>query len=251
MTEPTEPDRWLGGRLTLRQPPRGAHRAGTDAVLLARLFEPDRGAVVCDLGSATGAIGLAYAALNAGCHAVLVEKDETLAALARDNARENGLADRVRVIAADVLASGAERHAAGLSPGLADILVTNPPFFENGRHRPSPIAGKASAHTFSGAGLDAWLRTCADLLKPGGRLGLIHRADSLPDCLDALRNRFGDIAVRPIHSAPDRPAIRVLISAVQGSRGPFSLLPPLALHDATGRFTPEADALHRGEQLAL
>ncbi|MBK3409155.1 methyltransferase, partial [Methylobacterium sp. IIF1SW-B5] len=31
----SRPDHWLGGRLVLRQPARGGHRAGTDAVLLA------------------------------------------------------------------------------------------------------------------------------------------------------------------------------------------------------------------------
>ncbi|MCE4225239.1 methyltransferase [Methylobacterium sp. C25] len=249
MTEPTEPDRWLGGRLTLRQPPRGAHRAGTDAVLLARLFEPPPGAVICDLGAASGAVGLAYAALHPECRVVLVEKEERLAVLARENAAENGLAERVTVVEADVLAPGARRREAGLLPDMADILVTNPPFFEEGRHRPSPVAGKASAHTFAADGLEAWLRTCADILRPSGQLGLIHRADSLPDCLDAMRKRFGTITVRPIHAAPDRPAIRVLIGAVMGSRGPFSLLPPLVLHDASGRFTAEAEALHRGDLL--
>ncbi|GEP10879.1 tRNA1(Val) (adenine(37)-N6)-methyltransferase [Methylobacterium gnaphalii] len=247
MTGPADTDRWLGGRLTLRQPPRGGHRAGTDAVLLARLFDPPAGAVICDLGAATGAVGLAYAALHPDCRVVLVEKEEQLAALARQNAAENDLAERVAVIEADVLVPGAGRRAAGLLPDMADILVTNPPFFEAGRHRPSPIAEKASAHTFEDGALDGWLRTCADLLRPGGRLGLIHRADTLPDCLDAMGRRFGSIAVRPVQAAPDRPAIRVLIQAVKGSRGPFSLLAPLVLHDRSGRFTPDVEALHRGD----
>ncbi|MFD0938753.1 methyltransferase, partial [Methylobacterium trifolii] len=38
-----EPDGFLGGRLRLIQPPRGAHRAGTDAVFLARLVAPEAG----------------------------------------------------------------------------------------------------------------------------------------------------------------------------------------------------------------
>lgn len=247
MPDTVEPDLWLGGRLRLRQPPRGAHRAGTDAILLARLFAPEPNAVICDLGAATGAIGLAYAHANPSCRVVLVEREAELAALARDNARDNGLAERVAVIEADLLAPGAQRREAGLKADFADLLVTNPPFFDGTRHRPSPVAGKASAYTFSGEGLDQWLRVCADLLRPGGRLGLIHRADSLPECLDGLRNRFGAIAVRPVHAAAERPAIRVLLSAVKGSRAPFALLPPLILHDSSGQFTPEVEAIHRGE----
>lgn len=240
-------DLFLGGRLRLGQPARGAHRAGTDAVLLARLLTPVPGETVYDLGAATGAVGLAVARLSEGSRVVLVEREPALAALARENARENGLEARVDVIEADLLAPGTARRAAGLLPGSADAVLTNPPFFEAGRHRPSPVPGKASAHTFAEGGLEAWLRTCADLLRPGGRLGLIHRADALPALLDALRGRFGDCAVRPIHARAGRPAIRVLIAAVKGSRAPLRLLPPLVLQEEDGRFTPEAEALHRGE----
>lgn len=242
-----EPDAFLGGRLKLRQPPRGAHRAGTDAVLLARLLAPAPGITLYDLGAATGAVGLAVARLSEAGRVVLVERDPDLVALARENATANGLDARVAVIEADLLAPGAQRRAAGLEPNSADIVLTNPPFFEESAHRPSPVPQKASAHTFAAGGLGLWLRTCADLLRPGGRLGLIHRADALPACLDSLRGRFGDCAVRPVHGRADRPAIRVLIAAVKGSRAPFRLLPPLVLQEEAGRFTPEAEALHRGD----
>ncbi|MGU3359456.1 tRNA1(Val) (adenine(37)-N6)-methyltransferase [Methylobacterium sp. M6A4_1b] len=240
------PDLWLGGRLRLHQPPRGAHRAGTDAVLLAGLIAPDVGDVVCDVGAASGAVGLAVALRSPGCRAVLVEREPELVELARRNAEENGLAARATIIAADVLAPGTRRHAAGLLPGLADLLLTNPPFFEPGRHRASPIAAKASAHDLAEGGLDAWLRACVDLLRPQGRLGLIHRADHLPACLDALTGRFGAVAVRPVHARRDQPAIRILVSAVKGSRAPFRILPPVILHDETGEFTPDVAALNEG-----
>ena len=245
MTAAAEPDLFLGGALRLHQPPRGAHRAGTDAVLLARLIAPESGDTVYDLGAATGAVGLAAAHLSKECRVVLVERDPALAALARENAAANGLDARVSVIEADLLAPGAARRAAGLMPNAADLVLTNPPFFEGPGHRPSPDAGRAAAHAFPGeGGLEAWMRACADLARPDGRIGLIHRADALPACLDALKGRFGDCAVRPVHARADRPAIRVLISGRKGSRAPFRLLPPLVLQDADGRFTPEAAALH-------
>lgn len=242
-----EADPWLGGRLSLRQPPRGAHRAGTDAALLGRLLRPGAGAVVCDVGAGAGAVGLAVAVLSPDCRVILIERAPDLVALARRNAEANGLGDRVAAIEADVLAPEAARHAAGLAPRSADIVLTNPPFFEEGRHRPSPVPGKAAAHTLATGAFDGWIRACLDLLKPGGTLGLIHRADALPDCLAALRGRFGSISVRPVHAAAGRPAIRVLMTAVKGSRGPFVLRPPLVLCGAGGHASAESDALHRGE----
>jgi tRNA1(Val) A37 N6-methylase TrmN6 len=239
------PDAFLGGRLRLHQPPRGAHRAGTDAVLLARLVEPAPGERVCDVGAGTGAVGLARAALAPGVRATLVERDPDLAALARRNAAENGL--DARVIEADVLANAAGRRAAGLLPETFDLVLTNPPFLEAGRHRPSPDPGRAAAHTLAAGGLEPWVRACTAILRPGGRIGLIHRADALGGCLTVLGRRFGGISVRPVHARCGEAAIRVLIAGVKGSRAALTVRAPLVLHGADGRFTPEAEALHRGE----
>ena len=60
------PDAFLGGILRLHQPQRGAHRAGTDAVLLARWLAPAVGERLCDVGAGTGAVGLVCAALTPG-----------------------------------------------------------------------------------------------------------------------------------------------------------------------------------------
>ncbi|GEP05761.1 tRNA1(Val) (adenine(37)-N6)-methyltransferase [Methylobacterium oxalidis] len=251
MSATAEPDLVLGGRLRLHQPPRGSHRAGTDAVLLATLFRPRPGSVILDLGASSGLVGLACALRAPESRVVLVEREPALADLARRNIAENGLEDRVEVREADILAPAAVRREAGLVPDSADVVLTNPPFLEAGRHRPSPRDGKASAHSFEAGALEAWLRTCADVARPGGRLGLIHRADALPACLDALGNRFGSLRVRPVHARAERPAIRVLVAGTMGSRGPFRLLPPLVLEEADGRFTPENAALHRGEGAAM
>ncbi len=237
-----EPDAILGGRLKLLQPPKGAHRAGTDAILLAHWLSPAPGMAVCDLGSGPGVVGLACAVLQPGLRITLVERDPVLAALARENAILNAV--EAQVIEADILAPAGERLAAGLAPDSFDCVLTNPPFFEHGRYRPSPDPQRAAAHGFGADGLDKWLRTAASILRPGGQLGLVHRADALPRCLLGLDRRFGGVIVRPIHSRVGDPAIRVLIRAVKGSRAPFALVPPLVVHDAEGRFTPEVTALH-------
>lgn len=243
-----DPEPWLGGRLTLRQPPRGAHRAGTDAVLLAACAGARGGESACDLGAGTGAVGLAVARACPDMRVMLVERDPEAAGLARINAEENRLSHRVQVIEADVTAPGRERRAAGLLPDSVDLVLTNPPFFEPGRHRVSPVATRAAAHGFpEPGGLEAWLRTAADLLRPGGRLVMIHRADALPACLDALAGRFGAIQVVPVQPRAQAAAIRVLVSGIRGSRAPFVLAPALVLHGPDGRFTAPIEAMHRGE----
>jgi tRNA1(Val) A37 N6-methylase TrmN6 len=241
-------DTLLGGLVRLTQR-RDGHRAGTDAVLLAAAVEPSEGTVVTDLGAGTGAVGLMIAARARDATVLLVEREPELVELCRRNIELNAAGDRVRVIEADVLAPARLRHARGLHSASADIIVTNPPFLEEGRSRPSPDPRRAAAHHLPQDGLDRWIGCCADVLKPKGNLALIHRPDRLRECLDSLRRRFGSIALRPIHPHGAAPAVRVVITATKESRGPLRLLPALILHGADGRFTAEAEALHRGERV--
>ena len=74
---------------------------------------------------------------------------------------------------------------------------------------------------------------------------MIWRADGLAEVLAALAPAFGALAVLPVHPAADKPAIRILVTAVKASRAPLSLMPPLVLADASGRPTAAADALLR------
>ena len=127
-------DLFLGGRVTILQPARG-HRAGTDAVLLAAATAASPGERVIDVGAATGAVGLMIAAATKGLDLVLLEKDPDLAALCRENLLLNGVAGLVAN--ADLL-DPASRAGAGVAPETADVVVTNPPFFEAVSHTRSP-----------------------------------------------------------------------------------------------------------------
>jgi tRNA1(Val) A37 N6-methylase TrmN6 len=233
----------LGGRVSLVQPAKG-HRAGTDAVLLAASAPVKPGAVVVDVGAATGAVGLMVAAREKDAHFIFVERDPRLAELCSRNCLDNRVQEWV--VVADLL-DKASRQLAGLIPERADLVLTNPPFLEEGQARLSPDQGRAAAHALPVGGLEAWLKACTGLLKPKGQLVLIHRADRLAECLEGLNGRLGGIGLRFVHPNTDKPAIRVLISGIKGSRAPLQILPPLILNGPDGRFTPQAEALHLGE----
>src|SRR5512146_2679345 len=100
MDEITE-DAVLDGRVRLRQPAKG-YRAGVDAALLAAACDARPGERVVEAGCGAGAALLAAAVRRPGAWFTGLERDPATAALARRNAAENGLADRVEVIEADV-----------------------------------------------------------------------------------------------------------------------------------------------------
>lgn len=246
----TTEDAVLGGRLVLRQP-RGGHRVGHDAILLAAATAAEAGEHAVDFGAGVGAAGLALAARVPALSVTLAEIDPALAALATDNIRRNGFDDRVRAVALDVTAGARAFAAAALPPGSAARVLMNPPFNDRSTRNVSPDAGRRLAHV-SASGIAPWLRSAGRLLGGRGTVTLIWRADRLADLLAALAPGFGAVTVQPVHSRPDAPAIRVLIRAVKGSRAPLALLPGFILADAQGGPSAEAEAvLRHGAALPL
>ncbi|WP_342360507.1 tRNA1(Val) (adenine(37)-N6)-methyltransferase [Terrarubrum flagellatum] len=241
-----EPDALFGGKLLLRQAP-GGHRVGTDAVLLAAATPDIEAGLIVDLGCGVGAVGLAVALAAPATRVHLVDSDADALALAEENIALNGLSERVSALRADILGPQRARHAAGLGAGSAELVLTNPPYGSPEKSRSSPDARRAAAHVMPAGGLGAWIASAFDLLKPRGELLMIHRADALADALATFGERWGGLAVRPIHPRPDKPATRILLRAIKGARTPLSIAPPLILHRNDGHFTHEAEAIHRGE----
>lgn len=237
-------DAFLGGRLRLRQPLKG-HRAGHDAILLAAATDASAGQRVVEFGAGIGAAGLAVAS-RAKIDLILIEIDDGLAALASENAALNGIACRVVVL--DVAARADAFVAARLAPDSADHVLMNPPFNDAARHQPSPDKDRRTAHEAQSSTLETWVHAARRLLRPGGTLTLIWRADALSEILAALGRGFGGIAVLPVHPKSASPAIRVLVQAEKGSGAPLTLRPGLVLNGETGQPAPRAEKVLRGEE---
>lgn len=231
MTDPagefTE-DAFLGGRLRLRQPKSG-HRAGHDAMLLAAATSARSGDRVVDFGAGIGAAGLAVARRVAGIELVLVEIDEALAELARGNAASNAIPADVIVL--DVTSAADAFAASGLPPDSVDAVLMNPPFNDPVRHRASPDKARETAHVATAATLETWIHAARRILKSGGVLTLIWRADGLAEVLAAVDGGFGNLAILPVHGDAKKPAIRVLVRAVKGGKAPTQMHAALVLNN--------------------
>ncbi len=234
-------DRLLGGRVSLLQPTRG-YRVAIDPVLLAAAVDADEGDAVLDSGAGTGGAALCLAARVGGCSIVGLERDPGLAALARGSVELNREGDRVRILEGDLLAPPAP-----LRDRTFDVVMSNPPYLDAARSRGPDDAGRADAH-LEDVTLDRWVDACLRRLRPGGRIALVHRADRLDDILAALRGRAGDIVVLPLWPRSGAAAVRVIVRARKGARGPLRLAAGLVLHEADGGFTQAASAILREGQ---
>jgi tRNA1(Val) A37 N6-methylase TrmN6 len=246
MTDPGEitEDAFLGGQLHLRQR-RSGHRAGHDAMLLAAATPARSGDRVVDLGAGVGAAGLAVARRVAGVELVLVEIDAALAALAHGNAVANAIA--ADVIALDVTSTAAAFAAVGLTPDSADVVLMNPPFNDAARHRVSPDQARVSAHVATATTLECWIHAARRILKSGGVLTMIWRADGLAEVLAVLGRGFGSLAILPVHGDANSPAIRLLIRAVKGGKAPLQMQAALMLNDESAMPNKQVQEILAGK----
>ncbi|MEX0923427.1 MAG: methyltransferase [Rhodovibrionaceae bacterium] len=242
----TSEDSLLGGRVRLLQPLLG-YRAAIDPVLLAAAVDPAGGREVLELGCGSGAASLCLLRRCPELRVTGLEIDPQSAALARRSAALNGLEDRFRAVEGDLLAPPPELV------GLAfDQAICNPPYNRAASATVSQKPGLARAHSESAAVLDDWIAAARRALKPKGRLTLIHRADRLGEILSLLRGWAGEIVVFPLWPGAGRPAKRVLLRARAGVATPMKLAAGLALHDADGGFSPQAETvLRQGAALPL
>ena len=241
-------DFFLDGKLRLRQPKRG-HRAGHDAILLAAATPARPSDRIADFGAGVGTAGLAVAMRVIGIECVLLEIDAALAELARANAVLNSLDAEVHTL--DVTASAGAFAAAGLAPDSVDAVLMNPPFNDGSRHRSSPDIQRQAAHVATEDTLSQWVHAARRILKPGGSLTLIWRAEGLGDVLAALARGFGGIKVLPVHPDATKPAIRVLVTAIKGSGAPMSIRRSLLLNEEDGSASAEAGAALGGQAIAF
>jgi len=229
----TTDDRFLDGRLVIRQSAQG-YRAGMDALLLAAAVSPAE--KLMEAGCGPGAALLAAALRFPAAQLTGVERDPAAAALARDNVAANGFSDRVSIVEGDVFSAAI---------GAFEGIFLNPPYAEAGEGI-APKPARQGAHVTEQP-LDVWIARLSNHLTGGGVLTLIHRADKLAAILAAMDGRLGAVVVHPLRPRADAPASRVLVRGVKGSRAPLTLLRGLDLHDASGaKFSPEAEAIFRG-----
>lgn len=242
-------DAFHRGAFHIVQPKGRGHRSGMDAMLLAALVADDRTIRVADLGAGAGAAGMAVASRLDHAEVVLFERSPDMAEFARkslalqENAR---FAGRVSVIEADVTLTGKDRNEAGLIDDSFHHVIMNPPF-NDASDRLTPDALKAEAHAMTDGLFEKWIRTAGAIMIPGGQLSLIARPESIGEIIAACGRRFGGIEITPIHPRQGENAVRILLTAIKGSRARLALRAPLIMHgEGTHKFSDFVDDLNNG-----
>lgn len=148
-----------------------AMKVSTDACLFGAWIARHAGKTsrVLDIGTGTGLLSLMYAQQHPEAIIDAVEIDKAAAQQARENFSASPWSKRLTVYETPV-----QQYTAGLP---YDLILSNPPFFENDLR--SPVAGRNKARHDSSLTLEAFRTIAPSQLSPSGKLAVLlphHRA---------------------------------------------------------------------------
>lgn len=148
----------------------GAFPLSTDSIALADFVRLPRNAMVLDLGSGCGTLGLLLCGKDDGCTVTGVEIDENAHHAALENAVRNDLGPRLHSVCTDLC-----RIPEEMEPGSFTTCISNPPYFSGGPQSKTLSTARREDHCslvdlFSAA---SWA------LRYGGDFFLVHRPERL------------------------------------------------------------------------
>lgn len=249
----TTDDAFLSGRVTVRQPVKGS-RAAIDALFLSAAIPADAEAKenILEAGTGSAIVSLALAARLPRARLTAIDIEPVMCDLARHNAAQNNFADRITVIQADITKPLSHYETLAAQAGSFHHVLANPPYFCATDGRPSADPLKERAHRADPQALEDWVRFLTAMAAPRASVTLIHAACEAGKIMNAMQGRFGALVLFPLFPRKGRPAKRVIISGIKGSKAPLQLMPGLILHEADGSYTQEADAvLRQGQPLNM
>ena len=212
---------------------------GIDAVLLADFAKSVTGRVM-DLCTGTGIIPLLLAAKSKATQIHGVEIQPDIADMANRSVIYNNLEDRIHIKCSDLKEAP---HIYGKS--IFDGVTVNPPYMKAG----SGLINCADTKTISRheikCNLDDVIKTSSELLKPTGKMFMIHRPSRLVDVIYTMRS-FGiePKIIRFVAGAPNKTPNLVLIMGIKGAKSELKIMPTLFVRDENGEYSKEIDEIY-------
>lgn len=212
---------------------------GIDAVLLSDFAKGVSGRVM-DLCTGTGIVPILLAAKSKAQRIDAVEIQPKMAEMAQRSVEYNKLGDRIHIKCADL------KNAVDIyGKDVFDAVTVNPPYMKCG----SGLVNDGDAKTISRhevmCSLEDVVRVASELLKPHGKLFMVHRAYRLTDIICAMRScRLEPKIMRMVAPSQGREPNLVLVCGIRHANSELKVLPTLYVRDDNGNYTKEIDEIY-------
>ena len=215
-----------------------AFKFGVDAVLLADFADVKRSDQVLEMGTGTGIIPILLHAKKQPASITALEIQAEMADMAQRNIKYNKLEDKISILHMDL-----KEAPEALGRAKYDCVVTNPPYVKKEAGINNPEESKAIARFEITCTLQNVISTSKELLRTGGKLFMVHRADRLVDIIFEMRSQGVEPKrIRFVHSNAGKRPHLILIEGVRGGRPELKFMDPLYIYDSIGDYTEE---IHR------
>ncbi len=213
----------------------------TDALLLGHFTEVRKRDRILDVCAGNGVIPLLLS--DKGNNVITgVEIQPQLVNMAVRSVQYNHLEDRITMVEMDINAL-----IQAYSPAQFDLITCNPPYFKaNQTNQHQLEAHKIARHEIY-CTLDDCLRVSNHLLKEGGRVVMVHRAERMLDLFESMRHyRIEPKRLHMIFSKPGKAAQTIVVEGRKGGRQGLDIAPPFYIYDEQGDYTPEMKEIYYG-----
>ncbi|MBJ8322498.1 tRNA1(Val) (adenine(37)-N6)-methyltransferase [Staphylococcus pseudintermedius] len=212
-----------------------------DALLLGHFTEVRKRDRILDMCAGNGVIPLLLS--DKGNNVITgVEIQPQLVNMAVRSVQYNHLEDRITMVEMDINAL-----IQAYSPAQFDLITCNPPYFKaNQTNQHQLEAHKIARHEIY-CTLDDCLRVSNHLLKEGGRVVMVHRAERMLDLFESMRHyRIEPKRLHMIFSKPGKAAQTIVVEGRKGGRQGLDIAPPFYIYDEQGDYTPEMKEIYYG-----
>lgn len=213
-----------------------------DAVLLARFVSIQKQGRCLDLCTGNGVIPLL---LSTRTEAIIhgIEIQDRLADMASRSVELNQLTHKIHIHQSDLKSYHVEPDS------KYDVITVNPPYLPLQSGDIKLNSYQAMARHELGCTLEDVVAACARLIKPKGKVAMVHRPTRLTEIISMMRKyNLEPKRMRFVHPHDDAEANMVLIEALQGGKPEVRLLPPLIVYNKDNQYQDELLEIYYGKK---
>ncbi len=209
---------------------------GVDAVLLSDFCKVIKdNNTILEIGTGNGIIPILLSAKTKlkKIHSIEIQKD--LYNLAIKNVKLNNLENLINLINDDF--NNIEKY---FSANSLDAIVTNPPYKKKGTGIVNDNKHIEISKHETTCSLEDMIKKSAILLKPLGKLLMVHRPDRLVDIIYLMRKyNLEPKRIKFVHSYENQAPVLILIEGIKNSKPFLKIEEPLYIYNKDGKYTNE------------